>query len=188
MSKQVTRLLNAVSNHVKFFKLDSAGGGDAIASKWRNTIMTSLKREESDSVKESRLLRSEKKLKNNDLGSERLIDEYSFLIESLSEKRRLQILDAGAETILSTEQLTRLAARRVGMDVPDHFGDVSSEANRAAAATLNKKLQEKLQEAEYLGEDNSEEGRLREKRIQAIAQTAKDALAAELSRRHKPSE
>ena len=29
MSKQVTRLLNAVSNHVKFFKLDSAGGGDA---------------------------------------------------------------------------------------------------------------------------------------------------------------
>ena len=47
------------------------------------------------------------------------------------------------------------------MDVPDSFGDVSSEANRASAATLNKKLQEKLLESEQLGEDDSEEGRLR---------------------------
>lgn len=149
--------------------------------------MTSLKRDESDAVKRSRLLRSEMNLSGN-TGNERLVDEYSYMIESLSEKRRLQILDAGAETILSPEELTRLAAKRVGMDVPDSFGDVSSEANRASAATLNKKLQEKLLESEQLGEDDSEEGRLRQKRIHAIAQSAQNALAAEMARRHKPPE
>ena len=181
---RITRLLNAVSTHVSFFKLDAAGGGEAIASQWRTTIMASLKRDESNAIKESRLLREES---GTDLGNDRLVNEYAYLIESLSEKRRLQILDAGAESILSPEELTRLAARRVGLDVPDNFGDVSSEATRASAATLNKKLQEKLLEAKELGTDDSEEGRLRELRIQAIASTAQNALAAESLRRRQPS-
>lgn len=120
-------------------------------------------------------------------GSARLIDEYRHLVESLSEKRKLQILDAGAETIMSPQELTKLAAKRVGLDVPEHYGDMSGQAGHTAALKLNA-VREKLEAEHALASDSGaddEEARAREERIRAVSAKAQAALAAEQFRRSR---
>ena len=184
MSKGLTRLVKAVTEHVSFYRLDDAAAVASVKN-WRSIFMTRYEtNSEESSFEKSRLLRSEK-LNNlsGSVGTERLIEETAFLVESLSEKRRLSILDAGAEMSMSPEQLTRLAARRVGLEVPTSFGDVSGEATRASAENLQLKLREKMEEAASLGIDDTDEGKLREARIHAIAAKASNALASDLARK-----
>ena len=172
------RLLSAAASHVSFYKLETAAATQT-QDTWKNIFSKLLSSDNDD--KKSHLLRAEEDL-NAKEGKEKLIDEMSYLIENLSEKRRLQLLDAGAESLLNPEQLTRLAARRVGLEVPENFGDVSAEATKASAQTLQSKLREKMEEVEAMGDSNTDEGKLREKRIRAIAEKAKNALASDLAR------
>jgi len=179
MAGRLKRLVAAATSHVSFYQLENAA---AATTRWQQTIHTLMDRKESDTFVKSRLLQSEQD-EDTKKGNERLLEETAFLVENLNEKRRLQLLDAGAEALLTPEQLTRLAARRVGLEVPENFGDVSAASTAASAETLQLKLREKLDEAEALGSDDTDEGKLREKRIRAIAEKAQHALSAEKARR-----
>ena len=48
-------------------------------------------------------------------------DNYSSLLEDLKERRRLQLLDAGAEVQLGGKESARRAAARAGLEVPEVY-------------------------------------------------------------------
>ena len=175
------RLLRAVSRHVAFMRAEPAGA--EAAAHWRGVLAPQLRDAGAARQCAARALPEEEE----ETGSARLVDEYAHLMSALSEKRKLQILDAGAETIMSPQELTRLAAKRVGLDVPEEYGEASGKAGGAAALKLNA-VRERL-EAEHAlaadGGEDDEEARNREERIRAVSAKAQAALAAEQFRRSR---
>jgi hypothetical protein len=176
------KLLRAVSRHVAFMRAEPA----ASAAHWRGVLTSQLRGGGGGSAaagSRRRALREEEE----EEGSERLVAEYAHLLSALSEKRKLQILDSGAETIMSPQELTRLAARRVGLDVPEEYGAASGQAGQSAARKLNA-VRDRL-EAEHAraadGGAGDEEARNREERIRAVSAKAQAALAAEQFRRSR---
>ena len=88
---------------------------------------------------------------------------------------------------MSPQQLTRLAAKRVGLDVPEEYGELSGDAGQAAALKLNA-VRERLEAEHELAADggaDDEEAREREARIRAVSAKAQAALAAEQFRRSR---
>ena len=175
------RLLRSVSRHVAFMLAEPAGA--SAARRWRAVLSQQIRADELPGASSARALPEE----DGATGSGRLVEEYEHLISALSEKRKLQILDAGAETIMSPQQLTRLAAKRVGLDVPEEYGELSGDAGQAAALKLNA-VRERLEAEHELAADggaDDEEAREREARIRAVSAKAQAALAAEQFRRSR---
>ena len=54
------------------------------------------------------------------------MERYKSLLVAVQEKRRLQMLDAGTETFMDEKERAQLAARRVGLNVPEGL-DIEQE-------------------------------------------------------------
>ena len=79
---------------------------------------------------------------------------------------------------MSPQELTRLAAKRVGLNVPDEHGEGSGEAGKAAAVKLHA-VKERLEAEHAMAEDggaDDEEARARGW-IRVVAAKAQAALA-----------
>ena len=184
MSSASGRLLRAATRHLKFMRPEPQAS--ACARQWRASLAAQLRGGSGEAggappAAGALALRDE-----DPTGADaRLVEEYSHLLRSLGQKRRLQILDAGAETLMSPQELTRLAAKRVGLDVPKEFGEARQEGTAAAAGRLTAIRDRLEREHEGLGDEDEDEARAREARIRAVAAKAQAALAAEQFRRSK---
>mmetsp|Transcript_22295 Transcript_22295/g.46344 ORF Transcript_22295/g.46344 Transcript_22295/m.46344 type:complete len:91 (-) Transcript_22295:55-327(-) len=51
------------------------------------------------------------------------LSTYTKLLEDVFERRRLQKLDTGAESVLSAEEMTKRSAHRSGFKMPEKYED-----------------------------------------------------------------
>lgn len=80
--------------------------------------------------------------------------DYLAMLQGVEEQKFLWDLDAGAETKLSGQEIVNLAAKRVGLTVPDeltddqHHGDEEARKRAAAAQYLAAKRAKEQAEAQ----------------------------------------
>jgi len=55
----------------------------------------------------------------NDPDRQSLAQDYLNLLADLAERKRIQLLDTGAENKLSPKEMSRRAAARAGLQLPD---------------------------------------------------------------------
>ncbi|CAH0481687.1 unnamed protein product [Peronospora belbahrii] len=60
--------------------------------------------------------------------------DYLTLLQGVQEQRHLWALDAGLEKTLSSQEIVKRSARRVGLEVPESYADKQTEDERRKAA------------------------------------------------------